>query len=220
MTTQVNAFGAFWDISNDNVVMCLSSDREFDQWKYNAISRIFEDRGYLRRSLDFEDETYEKAERLCHTLRFKDDMDMRLVKGILKPCYQCNNKFSINDCDCCPFVCIDCVLFNHQIANREECQECLNFCENCECYPEPYRCIDCGDWSCEGNGACGMYRGFGIPPEPCDCCMRVNCVCREYESDDGSVDPFVRHTEEGLKRLAKEEKTRNVRLTMLNNRHR
>lgn len=37
------------------------------------------------------------------------------------------------------------------------------------------KCVHCGDCDCDGN--CGMYYGVGIPPEPCDCCMRQNCIC-------------------------------------------
>lgn len=70
----------------------------------------------------------------------------------------------------------------------ELCEECGHSEEYCDCHKTRHICRDCGYDDCEGRGACGMYMGWGIPPEPCDCCRRMNCVCSACDSDDDYYD--------------------------------
>lgn len=50
------------------------------------------------------------------------------------------------------------------------------------------QCPHCGDYDCDGD--CGMWYGCGIPPEPCDCCFRMSCICSMYDNyyDNDSSD--------------------------------
>jgi hypothetical protein len=88
-------------------------------------------------------------------------------------------------CDECYYsrLCRCCRDFNCNIDHSDELEDCFDELEK---YEPAERCIDCGSYYCEGNGACGMYLGIGIPPEPCDCCFSRYCVCDQYCSDTDS----------------------------------
>lgn len=144
-------------------------------WVADTIGRLLEDRGVPESSLDLEHILYSWTPKIATTYEFKDDMDMNLVNGNITVCYGCGKKeftgqYTYDLCD-------DCDAHFGQL--RHEDLEDLEVQEQ----HVPQRCIDCGSYDCEGYWECGMYRGFAIPPEPCDCCMRTNCICSMYESD-------------------------------------
>lgn len=144
-------------------------------WVADAIGTLIDDRGVPQSTLDLEQLLYSWTPKIATTCEFNDDMDMNLVNGNITVCCGCGKKeftgqYTYDLCGDCDKH------YSETHIDRDEYEHE----EHEMCFE---RCIDCGDYDCEGNGACGMYRGFAIPPEPCDCCMHMNCVCNMYDSD-------------------------------------
>ena len=95
-------------------------------------------------------------------------------------------------CDKCGYLDCDCRLETHTVSHDSDDLDDLDDSDRCVdcnctyCMCDARRCDDCGCYNCEGNGECEMYRGVAIPPEPCDCCMRHNCICSMYDTDSDS----------------------------------